>query len=93
MRRLVVDRITALETHRPASAGAVPEPFKRLVGLVTKTVAARDFFDLCHIDPGEALPIDRAMHMVCAEVPSLWGSPERELRKVVATMLNMQRLC
>jgi hypothetical protein len=93
MRRLVVDRITALETHRPASAGAVPESFKRLVGLVTKTVAARSFFDLGRDDSGEALPVDQAMHMVWAEVPDLWGSPEREVRQVVATMLNVQRLC
>ena len=89
----LLDRITALETHRPASAVAVPESFKRLVGLVARTVAARGFYDISHADPDKALPVDQAMHMVCAEVPDLWGSPEREVREVVATMLKVQRLC
>lgn len=64
-----------------------------MLGLVAKTGVTRGFFDLGHTDPGETLRVDQTMHMVCAEVPDLWGSPEREVRQVVTTMLNVQRLC
>ena len=89
----LADRIAALEARRRPPADKGLESFKRLVERVAKTAAATCFYDLAYADLSQLVPVDRALSLIRAEVPGLWGSPEADVREVVDVMLRMHRAC
>lgn len=78
--------------HRAAQRlDEVSDLHRRLIPLVLKTPASREFMRLASVDRSMPLPVDEAIALVRSDVPDLWNAPEPVLREVVEALLHFQR--